>query len=72
MNYVKDVCKIGQGNDCCRYLVMAPTGFECAKLDLSLKLTLDQRVRIGSMNAKGDNCPGQVNLNQRFLEDKAK
>lgn len=71
MNYLKDICKLGQGNDCCRYLVMAPTGFECGKLDPALKRTLDQRVKSRAMHAWGDNCPGQVNLHQRVLEDKA-
>lgn len=30
--YVKDICKIGQGHDCCRYLLMGPKGFECGKV----------------------------------------
>lgn len=29
MDYVKNTCKIGQGSDCCRYLVMG-RGLECA------------------------------------------
>lgn len=54
-DHVTDVCKIGQGHDCCRYLVVGPGGFECAKLT-SMKLTLDARG--DSMTARGDNCPG--------------
>ena len=29
--YIQNVCKIGQGHECCRYLLMGPKGFECAK-----------------------------------------
>jgi len=32
--HVKNVCKIGQGNDCCRYLVLGAEGFECAKCQM--------------------------------------
>jgi hypothetical protein len=54
-SYVKDICKIGQGKDTCRYLMMGGT-WECAKLDPSMKATLDGRGE--SMGAQGDNCPG--------------
>lgn len=54
---VKDVCKIGQGAECCRYLVTGANGFECAKLT-SLRLTIDNRVEQGTFTARGDNCPG--------------
>jgi hypothetical protein len=30
--HVKNVCKIGQGAACCRYLMAGPGGFECAKI----------------------------------------
>lgn len=29
--HIKNVCKIGQGHACCRYLLMGPKGWECAK-----------------------------------------
>lgn len=47
-------CKMGQGAECCRYLVFGP-GFACAKLTM-LKYTLDARGT--SMSAQGDNCDG--------------
>jgi len=58
---LKNVCKIGQGHACCRYLVMAPGGFECVKFegDLQLKKQLDARVEIHAINARGDNCEGK-------------
>lgn len=56
-DYVKNTCKIGLGNTCCRYLVAGPSGFECAKFT-SLKSLLDGRVDSNTINAQGDNCEG--------------
>ena len=53
-----DVCKMGQGVDCCRYLICGGNGFECAKTT-SLKDIIDTRVN--QMNAKSDNCGGVKN-----------
>lgn len=55
--YVAEVCKMGQGNACCRYLTMHPKGWSCEKLG-NLKDTLDRRVEADTINAKGDNCEG--------------
>lgn len=55
MEHIKDVCKIGQGQDCCRYLVCGPNGFECHKVG-SLKGAIDSRALY--MTAKGSNCKG--------------
>lgn len=55
--YVREICKIGQGNDCCRYLTVGGNGFECAKLG-SLKGILDQRAKAKTMHAQSDNCDG--------------
>lgn len=52
--HLAEVCKLGQGAETCRYLVMA-AGFECAKLS-SLRPTIDARAEM--MSAKGDNCEG--------------
>ena len=54
--WIKDICKIGQGEATCKYLVVAPTGIQCAKMDPSLRMTIDQRA--DKMNAKGDCCSG--------------
>lgn len=51
------VCKMGQANLCCRYLVCGSKGFECAK-HTSLKEALDRRVLEKSIHARGDNCEG--------------
>lgn len=55
--HIEDVCRIGQGSECCRYLVMRER-FVCAKDDLSLRGTIDARFAAGKMNAQGDNCSG--------------
>lgn len=59
--HVHRVCLIGQGNACCRYLVMGSKGFECAKLS-SLRRTLDTRAEAGSIVAIGDNCDGNKDI----------
>lgn len=55
--YAPDLCKVGQGEKCCRYIVMGSKGFECMKIDPDMKKVLDARVN--SMGAKGDNCEGK-------------
>jgi hypothetical protein len=57
-NQVRNVCKAGQRNACCRYLVIGPMGFECAK-NTELKAYLDSRVAMETMVARGDNCEGK-------------
>jgi hypothetical protein len=54
---VDSVCKLGQGKDCCRYLARDAQGFKCLKLT-ELRYHLDERVKRGTMNARGDNCEG--------------
>jgi hypothetical protein len=56
--YVKQVCLIGKGAACCRYLTMTSRGWSCAKHS-DLKQHLDDRVIADSITAKGDNCPGK-------------
>jgi hypothetical protein len=56
---VKNVCKIGQGNACCRYLVIGAQGFECVR-DTEMKVYLDARVAMETMVARGDNCSGKT------------
>lgn len=56
--HVDEVCKIGQGNECCRYLAADYRGLVCIKLT-SLKAQVDRRVATETMVARGDNCDGQ-------------
>lgn len=61
-HHVETVCLPGKPA-CCRYLVMGPAGFECAK-HTSFKAMLDSRVAAGTMRAVGDNCKGMVPMPQ--------
>ena len=55
---VTNTCKIGQGHDCCRYLMAGRDGFECAKQTVGMKVALDLRVDLCTIIARGDNCDG--------------
>ena len=55
--YVREVCRIGQGHACCRYLTMGAGGWDCAK-NTSIRRILDERVVMENIVARGDNCPG--------------
>ena len=59
MNEAKamDVCKVGQGHACCKYLSIGMDGWFCLKLT-HMKAEIDERT---DMNAQGDNCDGEVN-----------
>lgn len=59
--HVHRVCLIGQGDACCRYLVVG-SGFECAKFPLSARQMIDARVDAGSFTAAGDNCDGDKDI----------
>lgn len=56
--HIKNVCKIGQGYECCRYLAVGPKGFECLKSS-DLKDHIDDRVERDDMVSQGDNCEGK-------------
>lgn len=58
MNYVETVCKMGQGEACCRYLIVH-NGLQCAKLDPGLSAMILARVLEGTFKSKGDNCEGK-------------
>lgn len=53
---VKDVCKI-QTTDCCAFLIMGGTGFECAKNTVN-EPSIRARLAEKTMNAVGENCDG--------------
>ena len=50
----KDVCRLGQMVACCAFLGMGAGGWECLKADPKCRITLERRLRNGSMNAKGE------------------
>lgn len=50
-----NVCKVGQGAACCRYISASKDGICCEKFT-GLGRMIDLRVH--EMTAKGDNCEG--------------
>ena len=56
--HATNVCKMGQGNECCRYLIGSPNGLECAKNIIRIRRFTDMRVADEDMVARGDNCEG--------------
>lgn len=57
--HVDEVCKLGTGDACCAYLTVGGGGFYCVKLHDTFRPMIDKRLKAGTMNAKGDNCPGR-------------
>lgn len=60
-DYIIDVCKIGQGAACCKYLGVGSKGFECMKVS-DLKALIDDKWVKERHVAQGDNCPGKEEL----------
>ena len=55
---IDDVCKMGQGAECCRYLYADGDGMHCGKVVPAMQAMIDQRVAAGLMRSVGDNCEG--------------
>lgn len=56
-NHLKEICKIGQRKDCCRYITCGSNGFECAK-HTAMKGVLDFKADSKMLTAQSDNCEG--------------
>lgn len=50
----KEVCRLGQMDKCCAFLVMSSEGFECCRMVEGLSWPIIQLLKIGNMNAKGE------------------
>jgi len=50
----RDICRLGQGEKCCAFLVMSSTGFECIRLSYPSSGTIFDRLDKGTMTAKGE------------------
>lgn len=53
---VKDICKLGQGEACCPFIVCGGNGFECWKMNSPGNGIIQERINKGTMNAKGKGC----------------
>lgn len=62
---LKDICKIGQGAACCKYLLAGENGFECAKTN-GWKDIVDNNWKTVKHTAQGDNCEGKNSLVLNF------
>ena len=60
--HIKTTCKIGQGAECCKYLVMGGGGFECMKATPEGKATIDKNWEATPHVSQGDNCEGKKDL----------
>jgi len=54
----EEVCKIGQGANCCKYLVMGEAGFECMRDKPENKKVIDDNWTKHPHVAQGENCMG--------------
>ena len=55
-DYVEKICKLGQGEKCCAFLMKSLGGdFACAK-GSSIESVIRERLGQGTMISKGDNC----------------
>ena len=61
---LKEVCKLGQGSETCRYLGMGIHGFRCFKHNHAMASLINARVESGRFNALGDNCEGEEVVKQ--------
>lgn len=61
-NYLKHVCKIGCGAECCKYLVAGSKGFECMRVEAANKSIIDKNWETVEHVSQGDNCMGQKDL----------
>jgi hypothetical protein len=53
-----DICGIGKGEKCCRYLMCGSEGWECGKKNPQFKVLIDSRVENETFVARGNNCDG--------------
>lgn len=57
--HVNEVCKMGQGASCCKYLVMdGINGWECMRTDPANKKVIDDNWAKHNHVSQGDNCDG--------------
>lgn len=60
--HVRDVCKVGKGAQCCRYLTTAGAHWSCEKHSALAELIdalIDSRI---DMHGRSDNCEGRKSL----------
>jgi hypothetical protein len=66
--WYRDICRIGQKEKCCKYLMIDEDGLFCAKHEEQCAKWVNKRT---DMVAKGDNCDG-VDPKHRWSKDEQK
>lgn len=55
------ICKLGQGSECCAFLVAGSSGFACIRMNYPENISIYERLKDGTMNSKGwggwEGCP---------------
>jgi len=59
---IKEICKVGQGADCCIFLVVG-SQFECCYYNRAPVLGLLERARKGLTHARREGCEKVANFN---------
>jgi hypothetical protein len=50
----KNICNLSKGSECCAFLVVSASGFECGRMDSQISMTIFDRLEKGTTNAKGE------------------
>ena len=57
----KTICRVGQGSECCAFVIVGGNGFECIRMSYPTNAPIFSRLEKGTMNAKGqggwEGCP---------------
>lgn len=56
---LKSICKIGEGQNTCRYIMRSKDDYVCVKNSI-VQVSIDERVEKGGMVARGNNCSGLI------------
>lgn len=68
IEHANSVCLIGKGERTCSFFSIGPDGLECLK-GTSFAAVIRARQKMGTMNAKGDNCSGPPNFLPHSLDE---
>lgn len=49
----KEICKVGQGEECCAFVAVGGDGFQCMRMSFPTSSTIIDRLKKGTMTAKG-------------------
>ena len=56
---LKSICRIGEGQDTCRYIMRNKDDYVCIKNSI-IQISIDENVEKGGMVARGNNCSGLI------------